>query len=88
VESVRIAPLPGSGLQRDRVAGNPRPGPGARRAAAQGGLSETLERTSTSVTRARHDTGAAAELNSGLSEPRTVTPALPRTFFGGVRVVF
>jgi iron complex outermembrane recepter protein len=35
-----------------------------------------------------YDTGAAAGLNLGLSDPRTVTPALPRTFFGGVRAVF
>ncbi|MBD0270787.1 MAG: TonB-dependent receptor [Acetobacteraceae bacterium] len=35
-----------------------------------------------------YETGAAAGLNLGLSDPRTVTPAFPRTFFGGVRVVF
>ena len=35
-----------------------------------------------------YDVGAAQALNLGLSDPRTVTPALPRTVFGGVRVVF
>ena len=35
-----------------------------------------------------YDVGAAQALNPGLSDPRAATPALPRTFFGGVRVVF
>jgi iron complex outermembrane receptor protein len=35
-----------------------------------------------------YDLGTAEGLGLGLSDPRTVTPGLPRTVFGGVRVVF
>jgi iron complex outermembrane receptor protein len=35
-----------------------------------------------------YDVGLAEGLGLGLSDPRTATPGLPRTFFGGVRVVF
>ena len=35
-----------------------------------------------------YDLAAAQSLGLGLSDPRTVSPGLPRTFFGGVRVVF
>ena len=35
-----------------------------------------------------YDLGTAEALGLGLSDPRTVSPGLPRTFFGGVRVVF
>ncbi len=36
-----------------------------------------------------YDVGLAeASLGLGLSDPRTVSPGLPRTVFGGVRVVF
>lgn len=35
-----------------------------------------------------YELGTAESLGLGLSDPRTVTPGLPRTFFGGVRVVF
>ncbi len=55
VESVGVAPLPGSGLPRDRVAGNPRSfsATDLQRDGrlAGGGLTETLERLSASVNR-------------------------------------
>lgn len=35
-----------------------------------------------------YELGTAEALGLGLSDPRTVTPGLPRTFFGGVRVLF
>ena len=35
-----------------------------------------------------YDVGTAESLGLGLSDPRTVSPGLPRTVFGGVRVVF
>jgi iron complex outermembrane receptor protein len=35
-----------------------------------------------------YDVAAAQSLGLGLSDPRTVSPGLPRTVFGGVRVVF
>ena len=55
VEAVGVAPLPGSGLPRDRIAGNPRSLSAADLLRdgrlGGGGLTETLERTSASVTR-------------------------------------
>ncbi len=55
MEAVGIAPLPGSGLPRDRVAGNPRAFSAADLARdgrlVGGGLTETLERGSASITR-------------------------------------
>jgi iron complex outermembrane receptor protein len=55
VEAVGVAPLPGSGLPRDRVAGNPRALSGADLLRdgrlIGGGLTETLERTSASINR-------------------------------------
>ena len=36
-----------------------------------------------------YDVGLAnSSLGLGLSDPRTVSPGLPRAFFGGMRVVF
>jgi len=90
-----VAPLPGSGLPRDRVAGNPRSISAADLARdgrlAGGGLTETLERTSASVT--RNDTGGnplQRHLGPDVARLgfRRRALQLRRDRFGGMRAVF
>ena len=35
-----------------------------------------------------YDLGAASALGLGLTDPRTVSPGLPRTVYGGLRIRF
>ena len=87
------APLPGSGLPRDRVAGNPRSFSAADLARdgrlVGGGLTETLERTSASVT--RNDTGGNpfqpdVQIRGFTASPLLGTPQGIAVYQNGVRI--
>ncbi|MBD0275530.1 MAG: TonB-dependent receptor plug domain-containing protein, partial [Acetobacteraceae bacterium] len=93
VESVRVAPLPGSGLPRDRVPGNPRtlsaPDLARDGRLIGGGLTETLERTSASVT--RNDTGGNpfqpdVQVRGFSASPLLGTPQGLAVYQNGVRI--
>jgi iron complex outermembrane receptor protein len=93
VEAVGIAPLPGSGLPRDRIAGNPRslsaPDLARDGRLVGGGLTETLERTSASVT--RNDTGGNpftqdVRIRGFSASPLLGTPQGIAVYQNGVRI--
>jgi iron complex outermembrane recepter protein len=93
VEAVGIAPLPGSGLPRDRVAGNPRSVSAADLLRdgrlVGGGLTETLERTSASVT--RNDSQANpfqpdVQIRGFSASPLLGTPQGIAVYQNGVRI--
>ena len=93
MESVGVAPLPGSGLPRDRVAGNPRslaaPDLARDGRLVGGGLTETLERTSASVTRNDSSSNPFApdvQIRGFTASPLLGTPQGIAVYQNGVRI--
>jgi iron complex outermembrane recepter protein len=93
VEAVGVAPLPGSGLPRDRVAGNPRSVSAADLLRdgrlVGGGLTETLERTSASVTRSDSQSNPFqpdVQIRGFSASPLLGTPQGIAVYQNGVRI--
>lgn len=91
VESVSVAPLPGSGVPRDRIAGNPRSIAAAdlARDGRTGNLTETLERLSASVS--RNDTQGSpflqdVQIRGFGASPLLGTPQGIAVYQNGVRI--